>query len=87
MAKREMLCPFLGEPCIECAFYRGRHYYLCFCNKYRGYMPESAAPPSFSGESRGIDAHKAKPSSSFDIPLRMPAGVYDPFIEDMHDIK
>ncbi len=30
MAKEEMFCVFSGEPCKECALYRGRHYYLCF---------------------------------------------------------
>lgn len=38
MAKTDMVCPFSGELCRECPQYRGRHYYLCFCNKYRGYL-------------------------------------------------
>ena len=38
MAKTKMLCPFTRELCRECAQYRGRHYYLCFCSKYRGYL-------------------------------------------------
>jgi hypothetical protein len=41
MAKTEMLCPFNGKLCDECAFYRGRHYYLSFCEHYRGYIGES----------------------------------------------
>ncbi|MBN1224737.1 MAG: hypothetical protein JXB23_15935 [Candidatus Aminicenantes bacterium] len=38
MAKKKMLCPFSGELCRECPQYRGRHYYLCFSTKYRGYL-------------------------------------------------
>ena len=86
MAKTKMICPFLGEPCIECAFYRGRHYYLCFCDKYRGYVAQPTAPLVLSGESRGIDPHKAQPSSHFDIPLKIPAKALDPFTRDLNDI-
>ncbi|MBW1996742.1 MAG: hypothetical protein JRJ29_02125 [Deltaproteobacteria bacterium] len=38
MAKTKMICPFSKELCRECPQYRGRHYYLCFCTKYRGYL-------------------------------------------------
>ena len=38
MAKTKMLCPFSNEPCRECPTYRGRHYYLCFHDKYRGHL-------------------------------------------------
>lgn len=41
MAKMKMLCPFSKELCRECPQYRGRHYYLCFCTKYRGYLGNS----------------------------------------------
>lgn len=40
MAKTKMICPFSGELCVECPQYRGRHYYLCFSKKYRGYLGE-----------------------------------------------
>jgi hypothetical protein len=42
MAKVSMLCPFSHEMCRECPQYRGRHYYLCFCKKYRGYLGNSS---------------------------------------------
>ena len=38
MAKRKMMCIFSKELCRECPQYRGRHYYLCFCREYRGYL-------------------------------------------------
>lgn len=38
MAKTKMLCPFNNKLCIECQLYRGRHYYLCACPEYRGYI-------------------------------------------------
>jgi len=52
VAKKKMICPFSKGLCIECPQYRGRHYYLCFCTKYRGYL----------GEARDGDAtgHKAR---------------------------
>ena len=45
MAKTKMICPFSKELCRECPQYRGRHYYLCFCTNYRGYLenPEGEA--------------------------------------------
>ncbi len=41
MAKGKMICTFSDRLCEECALYRGRHYYLRFCKKYRGYLDES----------------------------------------------
>jgi hypothetical protein len=38
MAKSPVRCPFNGKLCIECHLYRGRHYYLCNCEHYRGYI-------------------------------------------------
>jgi len=38
MAKAKMVCPFSKGLCVECPQYRGRHYYLCFCTKYRGFL-------------------------------------------------
>jgi len=54
MAKEEMLCPFSGKLCRECALYRGRHYYLCFNKKYRGHLAESGEiPPALRTGSNG----------------------------------
>lgn len=41
MAKTKMLCPFSNQLCRECPQYRGRHYFLCFNTKYRGYLGDS----------------------------------------------
>ena len=38
MAKITMLCPFSDKLCSQCPLYRGRHYYLGTCQKYRGYI-------------------------------------------------
>lgn len=40
VAKTAMLCPFSNKLCKECAYYRGRHYYLCFSKEYRGHIGE-----------------------------------------------
>jgi hypothetical protein len=41
MAKTSMLCPFSGTLCKDCPVYRGRHYFLCYCEKYRGCLPQA----------------------------------------------
>ena len=60
MAKRKMICPFSGELCVECPQYRGRHYYLCFAKRYRGYLgdkKESSVDVSLrSGATAGYKA-------------------------------
>ncbi len=38
MAKTPMRCPFTEKICEECQIYRGRHYYLCANEHYRGYI-------------------------------------------------
>jgi len=35
-----MLCPYSHQLCRECPVFRGRHYFLCFCKDYRGYLGE-----------------------------------------------
>lgn len=37
-----MLCPFSEEMCSECPQYRGRHYYLCFNQTYRGNLGKNS---------------------------------------------
>lgn len=87
MAKIPMLCPFLGTKCQECAFYRGRHYYLCFSPKYRGHVtgPEEKTTPP--GKSNGTDYPWAKVKGDFKLPLKLPAKSYDPFVKPQNDIK
>lgn len=41
MAKASMMCPFSGRLCQDCPVYRARHYFLCYCEKYRGCLPEA----------------------------------------------
>ncbi len=38
MAKADMICPFSRKMCKECEIYRGKHYFLCYCRSYRGYL-------------------------------------------------
>lgn len=42
MAKKKRLCPFSKKLCRECPLYRGRHYYLCYCNTYRRHLENSS---------------------------------------------
>jgi len=55
--------------------YRGRHYYLCFCAKYRGALGEFAggnlAPVS-----------KARANGKFEIPSLIRTRAIDPFVTD-----
>lgn len=40
-----MICPFSGKLCRECPIFRGRHYFLCYKEDYRGFIKENAATP------------------------------------------
>jgi hypothetical protein len=69
MAKTKMLCPFSKELCRDCPQYRGRHYYLCFAKKYRGYMGDTenaASHGKYQGEPH--DIHKVTDSYRLPIP-------------------
>jgi hypothetical protein len=55
MAKIDMFCPFSYKLCAECPLYRGRHYYLCFCKKYRGYIGESKGDTKPGINHRSVD--------------------------------
>jgi hypothetical protein len=65
MAKLRMLCPFSSELCKECPAYRGRHYYLCFCAKYRGCLTKPGKiPPALRKGTNG----------KFEMPRVIPSG-------------
>jgi hypothetical protein len=78
MAKTRMICPFSGVMCKDCPVYRGRHYFLCFCEKYRGHLAESGkAPPPSRTSSNG----------KLEIPPKVKAlNVLDPFKFDLFDV-
>jgi hypothetical protein len=80
MAKEEMLCPFNGRLCRECALYRGRHYFLCFSKKYRG----SLEPEGESRRNRSTAA-ESDPVEPVWAPAKMPSAV-DPFKRPQADI-
>ncbi len=65
MAKTKMLCPFTRELCRECAQYRGRHYYLCFCSKYRGYIGDP-------GDRTEQESRQRDTREKFDLPSQLP---------------
>lgn len=75
MAKEDMLCPFSAQLCKECPLYRGRHYYMCFCSKYRGHMKAA-------GEIQPGAKEEGEPVW---MPPKMPSAV-DPFQRTMPDI-
>ena len=81
MAKVKMICPFSGKLCKECALFRGRHYFLCFKDNYRGYIKEGADSPA-KDEKRtfGKDA-----KDLFNLELGKSKPV-DPYTKDMPDI-
>ena len=65
MAKIDMLCPFSKKLCQECPLYRGRHYYLCFQTKYRGYLGEKEKDVD-----KKIRARKV--NQKFEMPSQLP---------------
>jgi hypothetical protein len=70
-----MMCPFSGALCKECPIYRGRHYYLCFCKKYRGYQGE----PGEVSETITPSALGLSAKQKFDIPAINPRSAIDPY--------
>ncbi len=59
-----MLCPFSKELCKECPLYKGRHYYLCFHTKYRGYLGNSKKDVKKKPTSTGVDFKFEMPTLS-----------------------
>jgi len=59
MAKTPMRCPFNNKLCVECHLYRGRHYFLCNCKNYRGYIkPKNNI--TTDGKTKSVDLEKIK---------------------------
>jgi hypothetical protein len=77
LAKKEMVCPFLGGLCKNCAIYIGRHYYLFDSTKYRGYIGRRKAVR----KARTHHAFRAKPKNNFKIPV-IKTEALDPFNTD-----
>jgi hypothetical protein len=78
MAKERMICPFSNRLCEECALYRGRHYYLCFCQKYRGYLGQ----PGEAAKGNSTFVPGARSNGNFEIPSIIPTNAIDPFVTD-----
>ena len=78
-----MICPFSNRLCEECALYRGRHYYLCFCQEYRGYLGNPGA--SAKGDSLFVPG--ARSNGTFEIPSIIPTSAIDPFVTDHEDLE
>ena len=76
MAKIRMLCAFSGKLCKECPVYRGRHYYLCFCDEYRGHLDElDKAGGTVAPLDSGLTAAR-----KFEVPFIEPGSAIDPFV-------
>lgn len=69
MAKHNMVCPFSGTACKECAVYRGRHYYLCYSAAYRG----SSFDPERIRELKKAEAAE-EPGTTFGMPEKIDVG-------------
>ena len=59
MAKLPMRCPFNEKLCEECQLYRGRHYYLCTNEHYRGYI-KSKKKVEHDGHFKQVDLETIK---------------------------
>jgi hypothetical protein len=76
VAKERMNCPFTNRLCEECALYRGRHYYLCYCREYRGYLGK---PGEFAERDSTVPPGN-RSNSTFEIPPIIPGSAVDPFV-------
>jgi len=73
MAKARMICPFSGTICKECSIYRGRHYFLCYCENYRGCLPEAL---------KNLPLAKAGSNGKFTMP-KLPNLIKDPYADEI----
>jgi hypothetical protein len=78
VAKEKMMCPISDRLCEECALYRGRHYYLCFCRKYRGYLGDSGE----SDKEHSAFVPGARWNGAFEMPSIMKTSAIDPFVTE-----
>jgi hypothetical protein len=83
MAKREMICPFSGRLCEECPLYRGRHYFMCFCDRYRGHLNDTAGN---GGTDKPLAAGLWS-AEIFEFPGIKPRSAIDPFVMTEIDSK
>jgi hypothetical protein len=78
-----MICPFSGKYCKECSLYRGRHYFLCFKDKYRGYIKEYAKISA-----KNIDSNnRGKAKDLFELTALTDSKSLDPFSRALPDSK
>ena len=73
-----MICPFSGTICKDCPVYRGRHYLLCYCEKYRGCLPEAL---------KNLPLSKKSSNGKLEMPPEVEGVKFlDPFEFDLFDI-
>jgi hypothetical protein len=83
VAKIRMMCPFSNRLCEECILYRGRHYYMCFCQKYRGYIGD---PDELAREKPSFVA-RAGSNGAFEMPSVIRTRAIDPFVVEHESDK
>jgi len=82
MAKTPMRCPFNDKLCVECTLYRGRHYYLCNCEHYRGYIkPKNKVITDGKLESVGCEKIKWLLEPWSVAPNKVKENAFDPKIK------
>ncbi|HOV90889.1 MAG TPA: hypothetical protein PKW07_09295 [Syntrophorhabdaceae bacterium] len=66
MAKYKMVCPITGGMCVDCAIYRGRHYYLCFSKDYHGTLMDANQIETLKSK------NSTKRNETFEMPGEIP---------------
>ncbi len=80
MAKEDMICPFSGKLCRNCPIYRGRHYFLCFNEKYRGHI----TGVNLDTKKNTFAKTEDKIKEFIQIPVKM-SSAFDPFEIPIND--
>jgi hypothetical protein len=69
VTKHKILCPISRTACVECAIYRGRHFYLCYSAAYKG----SSFDPLRGQEARDLQKPKDT-DKTFGMPEKIDVG-------------
>jgi hypothetical protein len=61
MSKAQLICPFSKRLCVDCALFRGRHYYLCSARNHGNRASGRSRSSELTHQSRYRNSKIEKP--------------------------